>query len=541
MTSVRFLRLLPLLVFPGAALAACFDAVNDCERNPNLPCFGGGDGGGGGTTGSMTSGSGGQGGSPSTTTGLDPQCDPLLLMGGATLGANCGVFVDPLTGPGGDGSQSTPFNSVGVALQAQTGQPIYVCATNGSLNESVTLTTNERIVGGLDCEDWSKHEDKTGWTAPQGEIPLRLSGTTAAHVQEFAITARDAMGFDPGTLQGNSSIGVFAEGAIGTLLLVDVFAGTGADGGPGADNPGQAPGRQSMASAFNGNPGGDGIPDSDCAEPAGGAKSFVCPDGLQTIGGAGGPGGLNSGFNGLAGETDPGQGEPNGTAGMGEDTAGWTCANNFGNGEGGHDGPPTGAVGGGTAAGSLSPGGYAGSAGANGTNGWHGQGGGGGGGRRGNSQNGCLSMEIGPGGGSGGAGGCGGLGGGGGGAGGASIGLIAIGSTLLLTQVTLTASTGGAGGEGGDAQTGGLGGLGALGGGNACLGGPGGSGADGATGGGGSGGPSLGIAWRTTMPILADMAISVAASAAPPGLGGNMNADSNAGTPGLTATKQEYP
>jgi hypothetical protein len=476
----------------------------------------------------------------STTTGLPTECDPLALMSGQSLDATCGIFVNP-AGPSGDGSQAMPYATLAEALTNNPdNQPIFVCATSDSLDEPVTLSGTERLVGGLDCVTWQASATKTAWTSAVNTIPLTLDGTSGAHVQGFAITARDAMGFDAGTLDGNDSIAIVADGATATLLQVDVVAGAGGVGGDGEDQMGQAPGRQSDAMAFDGNDGGG------CGMSAGGtAKEYLlCPTGGATEGGKGGDGGSSSGGNasaGVSGSPDPLLGEPNGGAGAGQDgTVGWDCSLNDGNGENGHPGPLGEAGTAGATMATLAPAALVGAAAGDGAVGIIGQGGGGGGGRKGNGASGCGGGISGPSGGSGGAGGCGGLAGGGAGQGGASVALISLTSTLVLTDVTLRAGAGGSGGAGGDGQAGGNGGLGAPSAGAGCTGGSGGAGGNGGPGGGGAGGASIGIAFTGAAPDISDDAIIVAAAAAAGGDGGNANSSANNGAAGLTSKKQMF-
>jgi hypothetical protein len=451
------------------------------------------------------------------------------------IAEGCGVFVEPGAPVGGDGTQDNPFNSLADAIaQAEMQVPtrnVYVCATAEPLDEAVVLDGEEYLLGGVTCGDWKASGTKTEWTVSGGGAPLRFSGATAAHVQGFRIVAENATGFDAATLQGNSSIAVIADGSIATLKSVEVLAGTGASGGMGMSQAGQAPGRQSLPNDFNGNPGGG------CAMPAGADKIYVCPGGAQTSGGAGGSGGLNSGAPGFDGAPDITG--TTGEGGFGEPSVGaFDCVGNFGNGTGGLGGMAGSLGSGGLAAtASLSALGYTGNPGGAGGNGQPGEGGGGGGGRKGNGANGCVA--AGPSGGGGGAGGCGGLGGGGGGAGGASIALMSLNSMLTLTDVLLTSAAAGPGGAGGDWQLGGQGGNGANGGGvvQACSGGNGGAGGNGGPGGGGAGGPSLGIAWTGTEPVIDPANITIAGAAAAGGAGGT---GGNMGESGLLAKVQGY-
>ncbi len=524
------------MVATTVLLLACGDSAETCPEGYTCTPDGGG---GSSTTASTTSASTGGSGGGTTTTGLPMECDPLLLQPNQSLDPSCGLFVEP-GAPTGDGSQAMPYGTLTDALAANPmNKPVYVCSTGPSLNEPIELSASERLVGAVTCGDWKATPTKTAWTAGENEVVLTLSATTNAHVQGFAITSANATGFDAADGDGNDSIAVIADGGVATLLQVDIVAGNGAAGGAGADQSGQAPGRQSDAMSFDGNAGGA------CGVDGGATKAFAaCPAGGTTTGGKGGDGDLALGSPGNPGTPDPLMSNPNGDGGVGEPSmGGFDCSVNGGHGENGHPGPAGNAGLSGTAVATVAITGLTGQPGGDGGNGTIGQGGGGGGGRKGNGSNGCLAGVTGPSGGSGGAGGCGGLAGQGGGQGGASIALLSLGAMLTLTDVTLTAGLGGAGGEGGDGQFGGQGGFGAAGGGSpvqACTGGAGGTGGTGGPGGGGAGGASLGLAYTGTAPELDDSAITVSATPAAGGAGGNANASGNAGAAGLTAKKQGY-
>ncbi len=454
----RFACIMTALSAPLLLAAGCFDAAGNCDINWNLQdCEGaGGQGAGAGGTGTGTT-------TNTVTTGVQPGCDPLALEGQA-LPTTCGLFVNPTVGEGvGDGTQMNPYGSIAEALLADPGAAIYVCSTEGELDEAVTLVGTEQLFGGLRCDDWRASGSRTGWTAQPGDIPLTLNGTPSAHVQGFAISSRPVTGHDPVTLQGDSSIAVLADNATASFVDLGINAGAGAEGGD-ADGvmPTQAPGRQSNAGDFDGN-GGMGCGNG--AGAGGKSASLTCPaQGLFSEGGPGGDGTIFVGGAGIAGATDPMVGDPNGQGGAQDPMpgSGFTCGASAGHGEDGHEGDSGDPGPGGTSAAQVTAAGYTGDAGDAGTNGARGQGGGGGSGRPGHVI--CGAGTQGLGGGSGGVGGCGGLAGSGGGAGGASIGLLSIESTLTFTNVTITAAAGGAGGLGGSSQAGGAGGLGGQGG-----------------------------------------------------------------------------
>ena len=524
------LRALLLLAVPlgGIGATACFDATF-CEAHPDRCNVGGAAGtGSGNETGSQ---------SGSSSTGIPDECDPMKLASGAAIPASCGIFVEP-GHPAGDGSQANPFGTLAEALASSNTKTIYVCSTSAEGLDESAAVTSQSLLGKLECGTWKGTTTKTAWTGPANAPVLTLAAPTNVTVSGFAIAARNAIDFDPTTLQGHSSVGVLVDGGTAGLVGVDVTAANGAAGGDGADQTDQAPGRNTDAAKFNGVEGGT------CGLGPGVLDPISdCPTGGTTQAGDGGAGNHTVGGSGNAGSPDPGPVNPNGEPGAGETGSGWDCGTNGGNGELGHVG-----LGGADKAGmkgsllgtftvaTL----YSGDPGHPGDAGAIGQGGGGGGGRKGDGSNGCGATTKGPSGGSGGAGGCGGFGGGGGGAGGASIALVSLASSLTLTDVHLKAAPGGAGGAGGDGQLGGSGGNGANGGGVACTGGAGGNGGNGGPGGGGRGGPSIGLASTGTAPDLDDGLITIAGQAAAGGDGGNGNLAANKGDAGLLASKQDF-
>lgn len=532
-TNLSVVYVASALVALGAGMGCSSDL---CEY---VTCIGaGGAGGTGASTSTSTEMTTSSTTSMSSSTGLPQQCDPLQLMAGESIAPSCGLFVEP--GANGDGKQSEPFGTLAEALLNNPMKyPIYVCSTASGVEESITLVADEKLIGALTCKTWTAVGAKTLWTAAQGEVPLTLDKTMGVLVQGFAITAAAASGSDGATLQGNSSIGVIAAQSTATFENVDIVAGVGAAAAAGMSETGTAPGRQSMASSFDGKAG------VGCNVMFNGGAATVfpmCPaGGGPTEGGKGGDGASGSGAGGLTGLPNFSAQEPNGTAGVGDTgTAGWTCANGMGTGENGHNGENGNPGPGGTMNGSIQLSGYAGDAGKSGTVGGIGQGGGGGGGLRGGTTGGCSAGQTGPGGGGGGAGGCGGLGGGGGGAGGASIALVSLDATLTLTNVHLTAAAGGAGGNGGSGQLGGAGGLLGPGGGLACNGGTGGNGGSGAGGGGGKGGPSVGLAYVGTAPAIPDANITVAVTPASGGLAGGGSVPGIQGAAGAVSLKLEF-
>jgi hypothetical protein len=531
--SRRIVALTSLALVGTFSVAACGDDGGT-----------GGEGASGGSTSSSTTGastSGQGGGTTSSTTGLPVVCDPLELMGGQSIDASCGLFVDPTAAGGGDGSQSNPFNSIAQALEQaklQTpSQKVFVCAGTEPVNEAVVLDEDETLIGGVTCDTWQASTTKTEWTENSAAVPLTLDNGNAIYVQGFRIVAQNNLGFDPMTLHGHNSIAVIANGSAATFRDVEMVAGQAGNGGDGVDQTGQAPGWQDDPAAFDGHPGGG------CAMSGGSQKGFLCPDGTQSIGGFGGTGAVLTGAPGGDGYPDHG---PFGKGGYGQPAqGGWSCVSNQGHGSAGQ-GEVNGIAGDGStaSAGSISSTGYVGGAGSPGGNGQPGEGGGGGGGFKGNGSNGCAVGYPGPSGGGGGVGGCGGLGGGGGGAGGASIALLSISSVLTLTDVYLTSGSGGAGGSGGNGQYPGAGGSGGEGGGGACDGGAGGFGGWGGAGAGGSGGPSIGVAYVGATPDISLANITIASSASlggAAGVGGQGgNTPGNSGEPGLLELAYEF-
>ena len=500
--------LTPFLLSLGCA--GCFDATV-CDY---ASCTGAG-GTGTTTSGSTTSTASTMSTTTATSsTGLPPACDPTMLAAGMAIDPTCGIFVDPGK-TGGMGTQAAPYGTIFAALQAAnnpTNKPVYVCQTDGAVNESIELIASEQLYGGLNCMTWQKVSSKTTWSAAANAIPLKLTSTTGAIVEGFTIASQNATGADAMTRNGNSSIAVFASSATATFISVDILAANGADALAGQNETGQAPGSQNpaMAAMFNGNL-GNGC-SSLAVNPGGPPIDFMaCPAdvGKLTEGGSGGQGNLgsgNPGGPGTPGAANGGNANPCTPGGMGVPGAAGMAGL------------------GGTGLGALTTLAYNGPAGGDGGNGMIGQGGGGGGGAQGNGSNGCTGATLtGPSGGGGGAGGCGGLAGGGGGAGGASIALVSYGSTLTLTNVTLQANKGGKGGNGGIGQAGGFGGSGAKGGAFACKGGDGASGGDAGGGGGGKGGASIGLATHGAVPTIADNAITIAGAGASGGTGGAGN------------------
>lgn len=544
--SLLFFAPVLVLASQGCALDLCTDFPGVCD-----PAGQGGSGGGsttttgtsGGGTGGATGG-GGEGGGVIIPT----ECDPREAGPGATIPDTCGVFIDTsrTTGPF-SGTKAAPFNDFALINHPDNAgvQLFYVCATpNGApIDEQLVIERSAVIFGGfVDCANWTVPAadavERTAWTAPQHEIPAVVRGAgVSVLLSRFAIESRNADGFDPTTLQGRSSVGMWVEGASVELIDSSVTAGAGAPGGnTQAVTPVRAPGRTTEdPQLFDGKQGGG------CTGVGGPQTQYTCGDGFSR-GGKGGDGADDFGNAGSPGLPAFGGGAP----GSGDNgTPSWTCDDNNGHGGNGTSSLPATNGAGGTGDGTLqySPSGglqHSNTPGGPGQPGARGQGGGGGGGARGNGSNGCTTGQTGPSGGGGGAGGCGGIGAPGGGAGGSSIALVAVNASVALTGGTLTAVAGGAGGGGAAGQLGGIGGNPGNGGAGACNGGRGGNGGNGGNGGGGRGGASIGLAYvGASAPAVSPDAITIAAAAA---AGGNHGgATGNPGAEGLREKIQEFP
>ncbi|WP_437929071.1 hypothetical protein WMF37_07300 [Sorangium sp. So ce291] len=427
----------------------------------------------------------------------------------------CGVFVSASSGDDGNpGTKGAPVktleHAIGLAAQGRgDGKPptrrVYACGE--AFEEEITLPSGVDLWGGRRCEDgdWSYvwsfgGPDEPTVIAPPEGIPLRIvEGDDLRAIPRDDATSMvfgvRAVAADASAPDGKSSIAMILSA--GTRAIVRdsaIIAGNGKDGEPGEDAPSER--------ATNGAPGNHGA-DACTADVAAGALPAVtvCDDGIESTGGYGGDGGLESG-----GDGEPGQPEPavnpagKGLAGTGAGSSPCTP------GEDGTNGADGGRAAGAVGAGYLGRDGWVGVRGEDGKRGGVGQGGGGGGGSKGRSDMiGCRAggPQGGAAGGSGGGGGCGGRGGKGGGYGGSSIGIVALqGSALTLKATEITAGNGGQGGAGGTGQLGGTGNDGGYGGRGlatdllpACSGGRGGRGGRGGDAGGGIGGSSYGVAF----------------------------------------------
>jgi hypothetical protein len=421
---------------------------------------------------------------------------------------------------GGQGTRSQPYTTIAQALANLGGkQRVYVC--NGFFGEQVSITSPVSMYGGLSCDGVWSYVGGSAQSGAQVVSPSPAYALSVAGLDAGSVTIEDMSFASPGaTAPGSSSVAAIIVSASVRLVRVTLSAGSGADGGAGAD--------------------GNADPNYLGAAPAGGAQAWTTLNGqfspesggigsvnqCTTFGAsAGGNGGLGcaaSAAMGTAGRskpeppvTTPGQdGLPMGAALAGD--AGVALGNDPGaDGQAGI---------GGTAApsqvyGTLAAGGWTPSPGGSGAAGSPGQGGAG---ATDPLYGQCAVAAQDIGGGGGGAGGCGGAGGQGGAGGGASIALASLGSTITLTTCTLSASdsgTGGAGGAGQDGQGGAAGGDDMSFSGMHAAGAAGGNGAGGSGGAGGTGGISVGIL-EADSTVSIDMPTSASTTLGAPGAGG---------------------
>ncbi|XXT15537.1 hypothetical protein WME94_35345 [Sorangium sp. So ce429] len=426
----------------------------------------------------------------------------------------CGVFVNPLSGddnsPGTkDAPVKTLQHAIGLAAHGRSHgeeptRRVYACG--GEFAETISLPSGVDLWGGRLCDggDWSYQGSFGGpehptIIAPPGGIPLRVLGVEgtalAGHKAASVIAGVRVVAADASAPDGKSSIAVIlSTGATAIVQDSVIIAGDGKDGEPGED--------ADTERATDGVVGNDGA-NACTVEAAVGALPVVtvCGDGIESTGGYGGDGGLETGGDGTSGMPTPaGISERDGHAGLGADV---TRCEDGGDGADGADG--------GRAEGAFGPGflsddGWIGVHGEDGKRGGPGQGGGGGGGSKSRGPMfACPTSrpQSGAAGGSGGSGGCGGEGGRGGSYGGASIGIVALeGTDLTVANADVFTGNGGRGGVGGTGQPGGAGHHGAPGGitlvdgmWDACKGGDGGNGGRGGDAGGGLGGASVGLAY----------------------------------------------
>ncbi|WP_437995668.1 hypothetical protein WMF26_31110 [Sorangium sp. So ce185] len=459
----------------------------------------------------------------------------------------CGVFVSEQGDDESSGTKDAPVrtlqHAVGLAAsgrgrgEAPT-RRVYACG--GVFEEAISLPQGVDLWGGRLCAgDWSYGGPLDGQNvltviAPPVGIPVRvLRGDDAVMVKDDAtsvIFGVHAVAADASASDGKSSIAMILEhGARAIVQASVILAGDGKDGERGED----APSFRAKAGVV----GNDGV-DACTANVAPGALPVVtvCDDGIESTGGQGGDGGLETGGDGTSGLPEPvGTLDNRGLGGFGASSM--ACNP----GEQGADGADAERAAGAVDPGLLGVDGWIGVRGKDGKPGGVGQGGGGGGGSKGRSDTfACPAGRPrgGAAGGSGGSGGCGGKGGNGGDYGGASIGIVALqGSDLTVDASKVLGAKGGNGGVGGTGQPGGGGSVGGYGGrppaGSqilpACSGGWGGKGGRGGDAGGGLGGHSFGIASvGASVTILQSAAVSPG-QAGTGGLGGNATPENNSG------------
>jgi hypothetical protein len=397
----------------------------------------------------------------------DPSTDPCVV-------ANAyGTFVSPsgadTTGCGTMASPCLTIANATTVAKAAT-KRVYACGTFITPQAVTAAGDGVTVYGGFDCTGWAYSASTPTTVAPGSPgVALTVTGTTTGVTFEhFVFTAESAPQVVASNTAAQSSVAIFANGAVLTLTDVAVNAGSGQPGAAGAT------------------PSNYGTPSTPVVGSLSGAAaggSVTCADGSTSAGGAGG----------VWSPTDTGApaqaGLENGTA----------VSNNYGfngpsscvGGGGGNDGAGVTTLGSGqTSSGSVSSSGWTvGAAGTAGENGGPAQGVGGGG-----ADDSTVTGMAG-GGGGGGAGGCGGAGGLGGHTGGSSIGILSFQSNVSTTATTITTEGGGTGGAGGPGQGGQGAQTGAKNTNGGCSGGDGGSGGQGAGGGGGAGGLSSGIVW----------------------------------------------
>ncbi len=535
--------------------AACTSLLATAGCGDDGVSSGPGGGQGSGGAGSTTSSSSGGGGDTTTTTSTSSgpvYCSHLEIGQRASIHESCGVFVNPDAGPGGDGSQASPFHTVQAAAERITalgGGAIYVCGGgNHDLTSAFEMPAESSLAGGFRCSNWQAgSETPTIRSAPNAHV-VRAQGPGVRELERLRLIASaegtDAQG------RGRSAIAIMLIGAELRAKDVDIEAGPGA---PGAD--GGEPAAPNMAP--NGQNGTNGCMMSIDPQPGGPGGQNTCPlpDGITTVmvnGGTGGTGRASA--SGLAGTAGVGPAGLFGAGGQPQQPSSavpgliLSCqpGGNGLPGEVGVDALP--AIGG-----SLGATGYIASVAENALRGFPGGGGGGGGGARYCSDPAQGIAYAGPGGGGGGAGGCGGLGGVSGKPGGASIAILALAdgiqaSVVHLDDVRFSGATGGDGGDGQSGQDGQLGGGndstpagGSQGSGNnfsaACRGGAGGNGGRGGHGAGGNGGIAALIATDSSSTVTRVGTVDDAAPVA--GVGGDSYG--NPGDNGVACARFDIP
>jgi hypothetical protein len=140
---------------------------------------------------------------------------------------SCGIFVSSSLGNDmGNGTKAKPYKTIGAAIAKASGRRVYACAE--LFTEAVTISSAVELYGGFDCShNWTYDgANRTSLTAAADAIPMIVASGAAIH--DFAIEAADA------TVAGGSSIAVLDNGADLSLENVDLRAGAGVAGMPGA-------------------------------------------------------------------------------------------------------------------------------------------------------------------------------------------------------------------------------------------------------------------------------------------------------------------
>ncbi|XYH94651.1 hypothetical protein ACMHYB_43525 [Sorangium sp. So ce1128] len=463
----------------------------------------------------------------------------------------CGVFVSTSGSDRSPGTKDAPVrtlqHAVGLAASGRGNgeaptRRVYACG--GSFEEAITLPSGVDLWGSRRCDDggdWSYEGYEWSFGGPNASsviapplgVPVRVLGADDAVIAgddaTTVIFGVRVVAADASASDGKSSIAmILSPGAKVIVRESEILAGNAKDGEPGEDAP-----------SFRANAGvlGNDGANACTADVAMGALPVVtvCDDGIESTGGNGGDGGIETGSDATSGLPEP-VGSPDNRGLAGRGASSMPCTD----GGRGADGAPAERAAGAVGNGRLGLEGWIGVRGEDGKKGGVGQGGGGGGGGRARGP--MISCPTGrpqggAAGGSGGSGGCGGKGGKGGGYGGASIAIVALqGSALTVDASQVLGGKGGNGGVGGTGQWGGVSASGGLGGKhpvgdswNACKGGTGGYGGRGGDAGGGLGGYSLGIGSVGASVAILEHATVLPGQAGKGGLGGAASAENTFG------------
>jgi hypothetical protein len=294
----------------------------------------------------------------------DPSTDPCVV-------ANAyGTFVSPSgADTTGCGTMASPCltiaNAMSVSITAGT-KRVYACGTFITPQAVTSADDGVTVYGGFDCTGWAYSASTPTTVAPGAAgYALTVTGTTTGVTFEhFVFTSLSAPQVVASNTAAQSSVAIFANGAVLTLTDVAVNAGSGQ---PGAG----AAGAYANYSGTNSDVGGPGTITS-AGGSAGGPND--CNDGTLSTGGVG---------SGLSPFTLAGNGTatpPVGSANGGGTAGGGTSCTGGASSDGANGLAPTTAAAGSQSFGSLGSTGWTpGASGANGADGNPGQGGGGGG------------------------------------------------------------------------------------------------------------------------------------------------------------------